>query len=48
MKVTELIEQLQVLKDEYGEKEVYIVGEEDIFPITQTNVEDLQDIFYVA
>lgn len=48
MKVTELIGQLQVLKDEYGEKEVYIVGEEDIFPITQTNIDDLQDIFYVA
>jgi hypothetical protein len=48
MKVTELIEQLQILKDEYGEKEVYIVGEEDIFPIAQTNVDDLQDIFYVA
>jgi co-chaperonin GroES (HSP10) len=55
MKVTELIEQLQILKDEYGEKEVYIAGEEvyiageeDIFPITQTNVDDLQDIFYVV
>lgn len=48
MKITELIEQLQILKDEYGEKEVYIVREEDIFPITQTNVNDLQDIFYVA
>lgn len=48
MKITELIEQPQTLNDEYGEKEVYIVGEEDIFPITQTNVDYSQDIFYVG
>lgn len=48
MQISKLIEELQTLKDEYGEKEVYIVGEEDIFPITQVNVEDLQNIFYVA
>jgi hypothetical protein len=29
-------------------EEVYIVGEEDIFPITQTNIDNLQDIFYIV
>lgn len=48
MNISTLIKELQILRSEYGEKEVYIVGEEDIIPITQVNVEDLQNIFYVA
>ncbi len=48
MQISRLIEELQTLRSEYGDKEVFIVGEEDIFPITQVNIEDIQNIFYVA